>query len=196
MRPQIEGTIAKVLGSGNLTPGQRLSITVDKDIGTLHIVTSKSEAILGIFSSQYGRRPAFEMLSQVSTYVQNNVTQTQIAQASKQGEINRQCISFFKEMCGKYENAVGDKITSVGMKIDEVKAVMEQNINRVLQNAEDLEVVENKSEILRQDAQQFQRKSESIKRALWWRNFKLKCIIFLLVSVVLLYILIPIISKS
>ena len=34
--------------------------------------------------------------------------------------------------------------------------MVEQNINRVLQNAEDLEAVETKSEILRQDAAQFQ----------------------------------------
>ena len=63
-------------------------------------------------------------------------------------------------------------MSKIGHKIEEVKMVVEQNINRVLQNAEDLEAVETKSEILRQDAQQFQRRGENIKRALWWRNFK------------------------
>ena len=63
-------------------------------------------------------------------------------------------------------------MSKIGVKIEEVKMVVEQNINRVLQNAEDLEAVETKSEILRQDAAQFQRRGENIKRALWWRNFK------------------------
>ena len=87
-------------------------------------------------------------------------------------------------------------MSKIGVKIEEVKMVVEQNINRVLQNAEDLEAVETKSEILKQDAQQFQRRGENIKRALWWRNFKLKCTIGLLITVVLCYIFIPIISKK
>ena len=65
-------------------------------------------------------------------------------------------------------------MSKIGVKIEEVKMVVEQNINRVLQNAEDLEAVETKSEILRQDAAQFQRRGENIKRALWWRNFKVR----------------------
>ena len=40
-------------------------------------------------------------------------------------------------------------MSKIGVKIEEVKMVVEQNINRVLQNAEDLEAVETKSEILK-----------------------------------------------
>ena len=193
---KIDDTVARVLSSGNLTSGQRLSITVDKVIGTLHILTNNSVVVVGVFAEGVPRRSAFEVLESAAGFVKEQVSPELISGATKEGEINKVCKEYFRELCTKNENLGSDKISKIGSKIEEVKLVVEQNINRVLQNAEDLEAVETKSEILRQDAQQFQRRGENIKRALWWRNFKLKCIIALLVGVVLCYIFIPIISKS
>lgn len=185
-----------MLASGNLTAGQRLSITVDKVIGTLHILTNSTDAILGVFAETVPRRTAFEILEQTSACVKDQVTPDLLGGATKELELNRFVGNHLKDICAKNENVGSNKISKIGSKIEEVKLVVEQNINRVLQNAEDLEAVETKSEILRQDAAQFQRRRENIKRALWWRNFKLKCIIALLIGVVLCYIFIPIISKQ
>ncbi|QDZ21801.1 hypothetical protein A3770_06p43190 [Chloropicon primus] len=193
---KIDDTVSRVLASGNLTSGQRLSITVDKVIGTLHILTNSSDAVLGVFSEAVPRRSAFEVLESTSAFVKDQVTPDLLAGATKEGDLDRFCKEKFRDICTKHRNLGSDKMSKIGVKIEEVKMVVEQNINRVLQNAEDLEAVETKSEILRQDAQQFQRRGENIKRALWWRNFKLKCTIGLLIAVVLCYIFIPIISKQ
>ena len=48
------------------------------------------------------------------------------------------------------------------------------------------------AENLRSNAMQFQRQSEDLRRILWWRNFKMKVIVGLLVGCILGYILIPI----
>ena len=46
----------------------------------------------------------------------------------------------FQEMCQKYEDLANvDKLTAVNAQVDEVKAVMEANINKVLENTENLE---------------------------------------------------------
>ena len=37
------------------------------------------------------------------------------------------------------------------------------------------------AENLRQGASHFQRQSDDMRRLMWWRNFKMKCIVFLLV---------------
>ena len=169
---------------------------MDKVIGPLHILTSSSDAVLGVFSEAVPRRSAFEVLESTSAFVKEQVTPELVTGATKEGELNRFCKEQFGRICSKNENLGSDKMSKIGVKIEEVKMVVEQNINRVLQNAEDLEAVETKSEILKQDAQQFQRRGENIKRALWWRNFKLKCTIGLLITVVLCYIFIPIISKK
>ena len=89
-----------------------------------------------------------------------------------------------------------DKVAAMGLKVEEVKTVMEGNINRVLQNAENLESVENKTEQLRSTAQTFQKKSENVKKALWWRNFKVKLILFILITCIVLYITLPLIVKA
>eukprot|EP00212_Chloropicon_laureae_P008287 CAMPEP_0197494298 /NCGR_PEP_ID=MMETSP1311-20131121/28785_1 /TAXON_ID=464262 /ORGANISM="Genus nov. species nov., Strain RCC856" /LENGTH=159 /DNA_ID=CAMNT_0043039663 /DNA_START=546 /DNA_END=1025 /DNA_ORIENTATION=- len=158
-------------------------------------MTTSSDAVLGVFSESVPRRAAFEVLESTSAFVKDQVSPELVTAATKEGELNRFCKDHFKETCSRNENLGSNKMSKIGVKIEEVKMVVEQNINRVLQNAEDLEAVETKSEILRQDAAQFQRRGENIKRALWWRNFKLKCIIALLVIVVLCYIFVPIIAK-
>ena len=43
------------------------------------------------------------------------------------------------------------------------------------------------AEHLRQGAQHFQRQSDDMRRLLWWRNFKMKCIVFLLLFSVVGY---------
>jgi hypothetical protein len=56
--------------------------------------------------------------------------------------------------------------------------------------------VEDKSELLRAGAQQFQKRSDHVRRMMWWRLFKIKLIFGTLVLVVLGYILIPIIIEQ
>lgn len=80
--------------------------------------------------------------------------------------------------------------------MDEVKATMEGNINRMLDNAETVGAVEDKSEALRAGAQQFQRRSDNVKRMMWWRLVKLKIIFGTLVICILGYIIVPIIAAA
>ena len=47
---------------------------MDKVIGTLHILTSSSDAVLGVFSEAVPRRSAFEVLESTSAFVKEQVT--------------------------------------------------------------------------------------------------------------------------
>ncbi len=87
-----------MLASGNLTSGQRLSITVDKVIGTLHILTTSSDAILGVFSESVPRRAAFEVLESMAAFVKEQVSPDLVSGATKEGELNRFCKDHFKEV--------------------------------------------------------------------------------------------------
>lgn len=101
------------------------------------------------------------------------------------------------QLMTKYEAEVGtDKISLVNRQVDEVKSEMENNINKVMQNTENLSDVMNKTELMAAGASTFQKRSESIAKALWWRNFKMKLIIGLLVGAILGYIFIPIIIEA
>ena len=119
-----------------------------------------------------------------------------IAAASRDGELQG-AMPTLASTCRRYEDlGEVDKLTAVSLQVEDVKATMEGNINKMLDNAETVGAVEDKAEALRDGAQQFQRRSDNIRRAMWWRLFKIKMIFALLFIVVLGYIFIPIIVKA
>uniref|UniRef100_A0A7S0X8N0 V-SNARE coiled-coil homology domain-containing protein n=1 Tax=Mantoniella antarctica TaxID=81844 RepID=A0A7S0X8N0_9CHLO len=188
-------TTNKVLKSGNLKPKAQLTVTIDQTIGTLHLAAGDVDVIAVITSPDYPRRSAFQLLEEIRAKVDGSITPEEVTRATKAGEHAKH--AFLREACLRFEDvAEVDKITAVGAQVDEVKAVMEGNINKMLDNAETVNAVEDKSELLRAGAQQFQKRSDHVRRMMWWRLFKIKLIFGTLVLVVLGYILIPIIIEQ
>mmetsp|Transcript_17517 Transcript_17517/g.40674 ORF Transcript_17517/g.40674 Transcript_17517/m.40674 type:complete len:166 (-) Transcript_17517:199-696(-) len=66
-----------------------------------------------------------------------------------------------------------DTISRVRVEIDEVKSVMVQNIERVLERGERIELLVDKTDNLNTTAFAFRKQSVSLRRALWWKNAKL-----------------------
>mmetsp|Transcript_37859 Transcript_37859/g.72546 ORF Transcript_37859/g.72546 Transcript_37859/m.72546 type:complete len:236 (+) Transcript_37859:276-983(+) len=190
---ECEATVTKVLSSGNIKPTTQLTVVVNDRMGTMHLSARTDDVIAVVTSATYPRRAAFDLLKDLHEKTSQHVPTEAVAACTKHEELSRTCHAWLKEICKKY-NDLGsvDKITSVSIQVDEVKTVMEGNINRILDNAEALNSVEDKAEGLRNNAMQFQRQSEDLRRILWWRNFKMKCIVGLLVACIVGYIVIPI----
>mmetsp|Transcript_28954 Transcript_28954/g.112667 ORF Transcript_28954/g.112667 Transcript_28954/m.112667 type:complete len:103 (+) Transcript_28954:982-1290(+) len=90
------------------------------------------------------------------------------------------------DLCSEYnvvENV--DKITGVQSQVDDVKNVMQSNISNVLQNQENLNVLLDKSDAMRNEANAFSRNAGSAKKKFWWQNVKLMIIIGVLVAVLI-----------
>mmetsp|Transcript_22382 Transcript_22382/g.26973 ORF Transcript_22382/g.26973 Transcript_22382/m.26973 type:complete len:224 (+) Transcript_22382:295-966(+) len=195
--PECSETVSRVLSSGNVNPNTQLTVTVNAQIGTLHLAAEEVDVVSVVTAANYPRRTAFQLLAEVREYVTSNVTPDMITQASSEEELKGTCKTFLGEVFAKYNDLASvDKLTAVNLQIEDVKTVMEGNINRVLENAESLSNIEDKSDNLRHGAQQFARKSEDLRRLLWWRNLKMKLIVGLLVGCVLGYILVPIIVDA
>ena len=189
-------TANKVLQSGNLKPKSQLTVTIDHAIGTLHLSAGEVDVIAVITAPNYPRRSAFKLLEELRAKVEECVSREGVEGATKAGEYASQ-MPFLKEACTRYDDlGEVDKITAVGVQVDEVKAVMEGNINKMLDNAETVNAVEDKSEQLMAGAQQFQRRSDHVRRMMWWRLVKLKLIFGTLILCILGYIIIPIIINA
>lgn len=189
-------TAHKVLRSGNLKPNGQLTVTVDRTIGTLHLAAGDGDVLAVITAPDYPRRSAFKLLDEIREMVRAGCRAEDVGAASREGEL-QYAVPALASTCRRYEDlGEVDKLTSVSLQVEEVKATMEGNINKMLDNAETVGAVEDKAEALRDGAQQFQRRSDNIKRAMWWRLFKIKLIFGLLFVVVLGYIFIPIIVKA
>ena len=66
-----------------------------------------------------------------------------------------------------------DNIGAVKSQIDEVKGVMVQNIEKVLERGEKIELLVDKTDRLNQQAFRFESSSRSLRRAMYWR--KMRC---------------------
>lgn len=79
-----------------------------------------------------------------------------------------------------------DNIGTVKSQIDEVKDNMVQNIERVLERGERIELLVDRTDALTQQAFRFESTSHSLRRHMYWRQMKCR-IIMALVVVVALY---------
>eukprot|EP00879_Flechtneria_rotunda_P001878 GHRR01002049.1.p1 GENE.GHRR01002049.1~~GHRR01002049.1.p1 ORF type:complete len:165 (+),score=49.97 GHRR01002049.1:623-1117(+) len=79
------------------------------------------------------------------------------------------------------------KMANVQRKVDEVKGIMMQNVEQVLVRGERLDVLVDRTDDLRDQAQKFQRQGTQLRKKMWWQNFRMQIIV---VGVVLLLIVV------
>ena len=161
-----EGPTASITcAHGNLKPNAQLTVTVTPEIGTLHLHAGGDDVIAVVTASAYPRKLAFALLDEVRVQVtQASITSEDVRNAEKPGCFAR-ALPFLKDACARFGDAAeADKVARVGAQVHEVQAMMEGNINRMLDNQETVGAVEDKSEALREGASQFNRRSEHVRR--------------------------------
>eukprot|EP00027_Filamoeba_sp_ATCC50430_P002562 CAMPEP_0168563440 /NCGR_PEP_ID=MMETSP0413-20121227/12678_1 /TAXON_ID=136452 /ORGANISM="Filamoeba nolandi, Strain NC-AS-23-1" /LENGTH=104 /DNA_ID=CAMNT_0008594975 /DNA_START=1670 /DNA_END=1981 /DNA_ORIENTATION=+ len=70
-----------------------------------------------------------------------------------------------------------DKAKVVLEQVEEVKTIMRSNVQSLIGNIEALEVVEEKSNLLRERSEQFKKGAKTLKDKMWWKNVKATIII-------------------
>ncbi|KAF7837328.1 putative vesicle-associated membrane protein 726 [Senna tora] len=78
------------------------------------------------------------------------------------------------------------KLAKVKAQVSEVKGVMMENIEKVLDRGEKIELLVDKTEDLRSQAQDFKTQGTKVKRKMWIENMKMKLIVFAIVVALLL----------
>lgn len=78
-----------------------------------------------------------------------------------------------------------DAITNVQQDIDNVKGIMTQNIERVLERGERIDLLVDKTDRLGVGAHDFRVRSRGLKRQMWWKNAKL----MVLLGVVIVFLI-------
>lgn len=84
-----------------------------------------------------------------------------------------------------FNNNHVDTIASINNKIDDVRNIMVQNIDMVLERGEKLELLVDKADKLQAEAFKFERQSRSLKSAMFWRRVKLVTLIFFVVAIII-----------
>jgi len=87
-----------------------------------------------------------------------------------------------------------DKISKVRGDIEDVKKTMVNNIDKVLERSEKIEILVDKTDDLHSQSQSFKRKGTKLKRKMWWKNTKLCCCIAFIITIILAVIIILLLS--
>ena len=70
-----------------------------------------------------------------------------------------------------------DKFREIDYKLDSIKVVMIDNIDRVLENWQKIETIAESAENLNQSAALFHKGSKELRNKMWWKNFRTKLMI-------------------
>ena len=81
-----------------------------------------------------------------------------------------------------------NKVAKVQTQVSEVKEIMMQNIEKVLDRGEKLELLVDKTENLRYQADQFQKGGKALRNKMWWQNIKMKLMVAMIVAVIIVII--------
>ncbi|KAG0448564.1 hypothetical protein HPP92_027775 [Vanilla planifolia] len=82
------------------------------------------------------------------------------------------------------------KLAKVKAQVSEVKGVMMENIEKVLDRGEKIELLVDKTENLRSQAQDFRQQGTKMRRKMWLQNMKMKLIVLgIIIALILIIIL-------
>ena len=86
--------------------------------------------------------------------------------------LNEEYSKVIKDRLDYYNNAGSnvDGLSQVKNQIEDVKGVMVENIEKVLERGEKIELLVDKTDRLNQQAFKFESSSRDLRRAMWWKN--------------------------
>mmetsp|Transcript_5082 Transcript_5082/g.7171 ORF Transcript_5082/g.7171 Transcript_5082/m.7171 type:complete len:180 (-) Transcript_5082:459-998(-) len=148
-----------------------------------HYIVENKITFLCMADESFKRRVPFAFLDDVknrffATYGDRGQTAIAFSMNEDFGRVIQKQLEF-------YNGPQADQFATVHKKLDDVKNVMVQNIEMVLERGEKLELLVDKSEQLQLDSFRFQKSSKKLRQAMFWKKVK----IYLLVTFVIIIIL-------
>lgn len=146
-----------------------------------------------ITSRDYPQRKAFQLLAETKARFEAEFAND--FNFAKPSGLSKKAQKLFSEIAHKYDAAAkADKVAHVALQVEQVKGVMQNNINAALKNQENLNSLMESTANMKTEASTFQRSTVRAKNRFWWQNVKLMIAISVLVLVLVLLITIPLVS--
>ena len=135
-----------------------------------------------LVNDRYPERYAFELIAKI---MEENIP-TMINDET--GELNPSGRQALKELVNKYQDIKSiNKIAEIQSGVDSLKVDMKKNITKMVESVDNVNELQNKSEQLKLETEDYKKTSVEIRKLTWWQNCKLWVII---IGIVLLIILI------
>ncbi|KAF9993539.1 hypothetical protein BGZ79_001764 [Entomortierella chlamydospora] len=165
-------------------PPNNSKLTYVYDRYLFHYICEDGLTYMCMADDSFGRRIPFAFLQDIKEKFLAQYGRERALESLVPYSMNEFSKTIAKQMEYFSTNPNADRIKHVQGEIEQVKDVMVQNIERVLERGERIELLVDKTDNLNQQAFVFKRRSSMLKRTMWWKNVKL--MVLLGVSIVVL----------
>ncbi|XP_029564618.1 vesicle-associated membrane protein 714 isoform X1 [Salmo trutta] len=155
-----------------------------------HILSEGGVSYVCVTELSYESRRAHEFLNQICSFFANSplIKKAPFAQPY---EFSSDLHQVLGQLMADYssQQPASSKLDSVQGQVNEVKVILKDNINKVLERGERLDDLVDKTHDLQATADSFQRTSTRVARKYWWKNAKMMIIIGVIVLIILILII-------
>jgi vesicle-associated membrane protein 7 len=107
---------------------------------------------------------------------------------ARSGELETEFGVTLKNLMARFGNTK-DIAKEVRGELDNVRGIMSENIERVMERGDRIELLVDKTNRLEVGAQEFRRKSKGLNRRMWWKNVKINILLgFVVLFLIYLFI--------
>lgn len=173
---------------GRIQPhNSKMSLVCDKHV--FHYIVEDGVTYMCMAEESSKRRIPFAFLGEIKDRFQAAYSRENIARAIAFGmnpdfsKVLSSQLTYFNS------DPAADNFGRLRGQINEVKDIMVQNIEKVLERGEKIDLLVDKTEALQSSANKFKKSAKRVSDTMWWKNCKMKILIVVLVLAVLYFIL-------
>ncbi|KAH9540504.1 hypothetical protein CY35_14G008500 [Sphagnum magellanicum] len=171
-------------------PTNNNKFTYSCDHHTFNYLVEDGITYLVVADDEFGRQIPFAFLERIKDDFKRRYQGGKTENLDTVHALNKEFGPKLKEhmqFCVEHPEEM-NKISKIKSQVAEVKGIMMDNIEKVLDRGEKIELLVDKSENLRFQADNFQRHGRSLRRKMWLQNFKVKLIVLAVIVVVIIVI--------
>jgi len=180
-RGNFDQVARKILEKIPTSANSKMSYVYERHI--FHYMVDSGLTYLCMADEEFGRRVPFMYLEDLksrfkSAYGDRGKTALAFGMNEDFSRVMKNLMDYYSN------NPNADKISTLKGEVDEVKNVMVQNIEKVLERGERIELLVDKTEELSSNAFKFKKQSTALKRSMWFKNVKLMILIVVILLIV------------
>ncbi|KAI3743619.1 hypothetical protein L1987_61329 [Smallanthus sonchifolius] len=174
--------LAKISGNNDM------NVSYSQDLYIFHVKRSDGLTVLCMADDVSGRRIPFTFLEDIhQRFVRTYGRAVLSAQAYGMNDEFSRVLSQQMEYYSNDPNA--DRINRLKGEMSQVRTVMIENIDKVLERGDRLEILVDKTATMQNNTLCFKKQSSRYRNAIWWRNVKLM-FAFIFLLLVLVYVVV------
>ena len=185
VKKEINNIFSRLTKMPNRKYDERNKITAKEE--NYYFIYKKPNFLFVVLAiSEYPERYVFELIDKI---VEDNIPSMINDETKELNPTGRQAL---KDLVNKYQDVKNiNKIAEIQEDVNAIKVDMKKNITKMVESVDDVNDLQNKSEQLKLETQDYKDNSVTLRKLTWWQNAKLWIII---IGVVLILVLIIVLA--